>query len=41
MTRAEFIKSTIQKLRRGRQKPGHFAPACRSGLRCAGSPSAC
>ena len=30
-----LIKSTIQELRRGRQKPGSFAPACRSGLRCA------
>ena len=36
-----LIKSTIQERRRGRQKRGSFAPACRSGLRCGGSPSAC
>src|SRR5262245_32046356 len=29
------IKSTIRERRRGRQRPGNFAPACRSGLRCA------
>ena len=32
---SRLIKSTIQELRRGRQRPGSFAPACRSGLRCA------
>jgi hypothetical protein len=30
-----LIKSTIQEQRRGRQRPGNFAPACRIGLRCA------
>ncbi len=30
-----LIKSTIQEQRRGRQRPSNFAPACRSGLRCA------
>jgi potassium-dependent mechanosensitive channel len=30
-----LIKSTIQGRRRGRQRQGNFAPACRSGLRCA------
>src|SRR5262245_32768878 len=30
-----LIKSTIQGQRRGRQRPGNFAPACRIGLRCA------
>ena len=33
--RSGLIKSTIQERRRGRQRPGNFAPACRSGLRCA------
>jgi integrase len=32
---SRLIKSTIQERRRGRQRPGNFAPACRSGLRCA------
>src|SRR5262249_15751108 len=32
---SRLIKSTIQEQRRGRQRPGNFAPACRSGLRCA------
>jgi putative ABC transport system substrate-binding protein len=30
-----LIKSAIQEQRRGRQRPGIFAPAYRSGLRCA------
>ena len=30
-----LIKSTIQEQRRGRQRPGSFAPACRSGSRYA------
>src|SRR5262245_33738193 len=30
-----LINSTIQEQRRGRQRPDNFAPACRSGLRCA------
>ena len=30
-----LIKSTIQERRRGRQRTGNFAPACRSELRCA------
>ena len=38
---SRLIKSTIPARRRGRQKPGNFAPACRSGLRCAGNPSIC
>src|SRR6476619_4593932 len=37
---SRLIKSTRQELRRGRQKPGSFAPACCSRLRSAGSPSA-
>src|SRR5262249_27567003 len=32
---SRLIKSTIQEQRRGRQRPGNFAPTCRSGLRCA------
>ena len=36
-----LIKSTIPALRRGRLRPGNFARACRSGLRCAGNPSIC
>jgi hypothetical protein len=32
---SRLIKSTIQEQRRGKQRPGNFAPACRSGLRCA------
>ena len=32
---SRLIKSTIQEQRRGRQRPGNFAPAYRSGLRCA------
>ena len=32
---SRLIKSTIQGQRRGRQRPSNFAPACRSGLRCA------
>jgi carbon-monoxide dehydrogenase large subunit len=32
---SRLIKSTIQEQRRGRQRPDNFAPACRSGLRCA------
>lgn len=32
---SRLIKSTIQEQRRGRQRPGNFAPACRSGLQCA------
>src|SRR5438105_893982 len=32
---SRLIKSTIQEQRRGRQRPGNFEPACRSGLRCA------
>jgi len=32
---SRLIKSTIQEPRRGRQRPDNFAPACRSGLRCA------
>ena len=38
---SRLIKSTILALRRGRQRPGNFARACRSGLRCAGNPSIC
>jgi hypothetical protein len=38
---SRLIKSTIQGRRRGRQRRDSFAPACRSGLRCGGSPSAC
>src|SRR5579872_6239707 len=38
---SRLIKSTIPELRRGRRKRGSFGRACRSGLRCAGSPSAC
>src|SRR5713226_3014129 len=30
---SRLIKSTIQERRRGRQRPGNFARACRSGLR--------
>ncbi len=30
-----LIKSTIREQRQGRQRPSNFAPACRSGLRCA------
>src|SRR5215471_1544210 len=30
---SRLIKSTIQEQRRGKQRPGNFAPACRSGLR--------
>jgi putative ABC transport system substrate-binding protein len=36
-----LIKSTIQGLRPDRQRPSSFEPACRSALRCAGSPSTC
>ena len=32
---SRLIKSTIQVQQQGRQRPGNFAPACRSGLRCA------
>src|SRR5260370_15986806 len=32
---SELIKSTIQEQRRGKQRPDNFAPAYRSGLRCA------
>ena len=32
---SRLIKSTIQVRRRDRQRPGSFAPVCRSGLRCA------
>src|SRR5262245_20778911 len=32
---SRLIKFTIQEQRRGRQRPDDFAPACRSGLRCA------
>ena len=32
---SRLIKSTIQEQRRGRQRPGSFAPAYRTGLRCA------
>jgi putative tryptophan/tyrosine transport system substrate-binding protein len=32
---SRLIKSTIQEQRRGKQRPGNSAPACRSGLRCA------
>src|SRR6188472_1667426 len=32
---SRLIKSTIQEQRRGRQRPGNFAPACRNGLQCA------
>ena len=32
---SRLIKSTIQEQRRGKQRPGNFAPACRNGLRCA------
>jgi hypothetical protein len=35
---SRLIKSTIQGRRRGRQRRDSFAPACRSGLRCGGSP---
>ena len=38
---SQLIKSTIPALRRGRLRPGNFARACRSGLRCAGNPSIC
>src|SRR5262249_42404312 len=30
---SRLIKSTIQEQPRGKQRPGNFAPACRSGLR--------
>jgi putative tryptophan/tyrosine transport system substrate-binding protein len=32
---SRLIKSTIQEQRRGRQRPGNFARAYRTGLRCA------
>jgi hypothetical protein len=32
---SRLIKSTIRELRQGRQRLDNFAPACRSGLRCA------
>jgi hypothetical protein len=32
---SRLIKSTIQEQRRGKQRPGNFALACRSGLQCA------
>ena len=32
---SRLIKSTIQEQRRGRQRPGNFAPACRNRLQCA------
>src|SRR5262249_48567026 len=32
---SRLIKATIQEQRRGKQRPGNSAPACRSGLRCA------
>ena len=38
---SQLIKSTIPARRRGRLRPGNFARACRSGLRCAGNPSIC
>ena len=38
---SRLIKSTIRGRRRGRQRRGSFAPTCRNGLRCGGSPSAC
>jgi hypothetical protein len=34
---SRLIKSTIQEQRRGRQRPGNFARAYRTGLRCAGN----
>jgi hypothetical protein len=35
---SRLIKSTRRWRRRGRWRRGSFAPACRSGWRCAGSP---
>jgi hypothetical protein len=36
-----LIKSTIQKLRRGKQRRDSYAPVCHSAWRWAGSPSTC